>query len=144
MRATKQVEGLGHLTYEERLRKLNLPTLIYRRRRGAMIELWKHFNSFDRAAVSPRFQLAPRAELSRQHPLQLVMHKARDGIRGAQSNSLYFAGISVWNKLDKKVVLSKTMNSFKNQLDNLWKEHKFDPENPPPFEFAELSQETGR
>ena len=98
----------------------------------------------DRAAISPRFQLAPRAELSRQHPLQLVMHKARDGIRGTQSNSLYFAGISVWNKLDKKVVLSKTMNSFKNQLDNLWKEHKFDPENPPPFEFAELSQETGR
>ena len=144
IRATKLVEGLSRLSYEERLTKLKLPTLIYRRRRGAMIEIWKHFNSYDRAAISPRFQLAPRAELSRQHPLQLVTHKPLDGSRGAQSNSLYFIGATVWNKLSRKVVMSKTINTFKNQLDNHWKEHMFDTDNQPPFEFSELSQETGR
>ena len=144
IRATKQVDGLSHLPYAERLKKLNLPTLIYRRRRGAMIELWKHFNSYDKAAISPRFQLAPRAELSRQHPLQLVAHKPQDGVRGAQTNSLYFAGVLVWNKLVRKVVTVKTINSFKNQLDIHWKQYKFDPETPPPFDFSELGQEMGR
>ena len=142
MRASKQVEGLNSMTYEERLRKLNLPTLIYRRRRGAMIELWKHFNSYDRAAISPRFQLAPRAELSRQHPLQLLTHKSNDGTRGVQTNSLYFAGALAWNKLPRNVVMSKTINSFKNQLDNHWRDFMYDPENPPPFEFSELGRET--
>ena len=33
-RATKQITGLKYLTYEERLRKLKLPTLSYRRQRG--------------------------------------------------------------------------------------------------------------
>ena len=44
IRATKLVDGLGHLEYPERLKLLNLPTLKYRRCRGDMIELWKHFN----------------------------------------------------------------------------------------------------
>ena len=36
-RATKQVMGLKELTYEQRLRPLNLPTSAYRRVRGDMI-----------------------------------------------------------------------------------------------------------
>ena len=143
IRATKLVEGCGHLSYEERLTKLKLPTLIYRRRRGAMIEIWKHFKSYDKAAIPERFKLAPRAELSRQHPLQLVVHKPQDGSRGVQSNSLYFLGVSAWNRLPKEVVMSKTINSFKNQLDNHWKNHMYNPDNPPSFNFTELSQEMG-
>ena len=135
---------MSHLTYEERLVKLKLPTLIYRRRRGAMIEIWKHFNTYDKKAICARFQLAPRAELSRQHPLQLVAQNPLDGSRGAQTNSFYFLAVSAWNKLDRNVVMSKTINSFKNQLDTLWIEHMFNPDNPPPFNFSELSQEMGR
>ena len=37
-RATKMVPGLSKLTYEERLRKLDLPTLVYRRARGDAID----------------------------------------------------------------------------------------------------------
>ena len=43
-RATKQIPGLRHLTYPDRLRKLKLPTLAYRRTRGDMIELYKIIN----------------------------------------------------------------------------------------------------
>ena len=39
MGATKLVDGLSDLDYEGRLRKLDLPTLVYRRSRGDMIEL---------------------------------------------------------------------------------------------------------
>ena len=38
-RATKQIPGMNNLPYEERLRKLELPTLSYRRLRGDMIEV---------------------------------------------------------------------------------------------------------
>ena len=40
-RATKQLPGMKNLTYPERLKKLKLPTLSYRRKRGDMIELYK-------------------------------------------------------------------------------------------------------
>ena len=109
-----------------------------------MIEIWKHFNFYDKDAILNRFQLAPRADLSRQHPLQLVAHKPQDGPRGVQTNSLYFIGVSTWNKLPKQVVMSKTINSFKNQLDNYWKDHMYNPDNPPSIDFSELSKETGR
>ena len=41
MRATKLIRGLRGLSYTERLQKLKLPTLKYRRLRGDMIELYK-------------------------------------------------------------------------------------------------------
>ncbi|XP_076061638.1 uncharacterized protein LOC143037386 [Oratosquilla oratoria] len=40
-RATKMVPGLRTLTYPERLKKLGLPTLTYRRSRGGMIETFR-------------------------------------------------------------------------------------------------------
>ena len=40
-RATKSIPGLSNLSYEERLRKINIPTLAYRRIRGDMIETYK-------------------------------------------------------------------------------------------------------
>ena len=40
-RATKLVPGLSELSYPDRLRKLNLPTLAYRRVRGDMIQVYK-------------------------------------------------------------------------------------------------------
>ena len=40
-RATKSIPGLSGLSYEERLRKTNIPTLAYRRIRGDMIETYK-------------------------------------------------------------------------------------------------------
>ena len=41
IRATKLVDGFHDLTYEERLKRLGLPTLTYRRERGDMIEVYK-------------------------------------------------------------------------------------------------------
>lgn len=40
-RARKMIPELSKLSYEERLQKLNLPTLSYRRVRGDMIEVYK-------------------------------------------------------------------------------------------------------
>ena len=40
-RATKLIPGLSDLSYEDRLRRLKLPSLSYRRSRGDMIEVYK-------------------------------------------------------------------------------------------------------
>ncbi len=42
--ATKMIPELKDLTYDERLRKLNLPTLVYRRTWGDMVETYKILN----------------------------------------------------------------------------------------------------
>ena len=39
-RATKQISGLCDLSYTERLRRLGLPTLSYRRLRGDMVQVF--------------------------------------------------------------------------------------------------------
>jgi hypothetical protein len=43
-RATKQVPTLKNMEYNERLKKLKMPTLKYRRMRGDMIEVFKIIN----------------------------------------------------------------------------------------------------
>jgi hypothetical protein len=40
-RATKMIPGLNKISYEERLTKMELPTPVYRRARGDMIETYK-------------------------------------------------------------------------------------------------------
>ena len=51
-RATKQLPGLKNLSYPERLRKLKPPTLMFRRIRGDVIELYKILSGkYDREAA---------------------------------------------------------------------------------------------
>jgi len=45
-RATKILPGLRHLSYSQRLQKLHLPTLVYRRARGDMIEVFKILHGY--------------------------------------------------------------------------------------------------
>jgi hypothetical protein len=43
-RATKQIPGFNNLSYHERLKKLKLPTIAYRRIRGDMIDIYYYSN----------------------------------------------------------------------------------------------------
>ena len=120
IRATKLVDGLGSLVYPDRLRKLNLPTLVHRRARGAIIELYKHFTVYSSDTLSEAFQ--PRVRSTRSHNRQLLLRAPKDGIRGTQFNSFYFRHARTWNELPANVVHATTLNSFKNMLDKHWEE----------------------
>ena len=48
IRANKLVDGLRNLNYPTRLCKLDLPTPLHRRTRGAMIEMYKHFTLYSK------------------------------------------------------------------------------------------------
>ena len=58
IRATKLIDGFGKLDITEKLKRLNLPTLAYRRNRGDMIELYKHFNTYDKSILPPTIPAA--------------------------------------------------------------------------------------
>ena len=87
VRATKLVNGLGGLEYSERLRKVDLLTLAYRRTRGNQIELFKHFHAYDKTTLPYSFN--PRDRTSRKHDFQLLLNAPKDGVRGVQTNFLY-------------------------------------------------------
>ena len=46
-RATKLIPGLSHMSYPDRLKELNLPTLAYRRAKGDMIQVYKLLSDND-------------------------------------------------------------------------------------------------
>ena len=124
MRATKMVDGMGSLDYQTRLEKLGLPTLLYRRNRGDMIEVYKHLNIYDPETIPDQhFKLQNRG--SRAHDKKLVWKKPKDGTRGLQSNSFYFRTLQNWNDLPRSAAHAKTINEFKNELDDAWREKQF-------------------
>ena len=120
IRATKLINGFSNLTYKERLQKIGLPTLNYRRERGDMIELYKHFHTYDKAVITKKFQ--PRMRPSRAHDHQLVEYIPNDGSHGCQQNSFYYRTIRTWNNLPKIVVQAPNINTFKRELDRAWEE----------------------
>ena len=54
-RATKLVSSIKDLSYEDRLKALKLPSLVYRRRRGDMIQMYKIMNGLVRVEVKTLF-----------------------------------------------------------------------------------------
>ena len=129
IRATKLVGGLNDLEYSDRLKILDLPTLVYRRARGDMIEMYKHFHIYDKDTITTSFQ--PRNRTSRSHDYQLHLLMPKDATTGLQTNS-YFRVAKMWNNLPKYVVDAKDINTFKNMLDKHWEDSSMKYDHRPP------------
>ena len=82
--------------------------------------MYKHFRTYERSILASTFK--PRERSSRQHNCQLHTPKSNDGKRGPQTNSFYHRVVKVWNNLPERVVHAETINSFKNSLDEYWKD----------------------
>ena len=127
-RATKQIPGLGNLSYEQRLRELNLPTLKFRRYRGDMIEMFKIANGYYDPQITDFIKWRRsyiQREASRGNKSKLLIQRPRLDIR---KYSFTVRVAAVWNSLPDSVVTAKNVNTFKNRLDRLWnnQEVKFD------------------
>ena len=117
-RATKQVPGLKHLEYSERLIKIGLPTLVLRRLRGDMIEIFKIMAGIYDNEVTPTI---PKGnEHTRGHQRKIFIRGARLNLR---KNFFTVRVGQVWNKLPEEVVMAKDLNAFKRLLDKHWKDH---------------------
>ena len=116
--APRYIPSLQNLSYEERLHKLNIPTLCFRRLWGDMIEAYKMFHVYDdelECLLDRQVDSATRGhsyKLTKKHTrLQIRQHVFKNRI------------INLWNSLPEEVVTAPTLNSFKNRLDKLWENH---------------------
>ena len=120
-RATKLVDGLSKQDYSARLKKLGLITLRFRRIRGDLIEMYKHFHTYDNEAVmAPSFKRRERP--SRHHKYQVV-DRLRVKERGLRENSFYGRVARLWNSLPREVAEADNINTFKNRLDKHLENH---------------------
>jgi hypothetical protein len=118
-RATKLVSSLRHLAYEDRLKKLELPTLRFRRLRGDIIETYKLMTGIYDSTLPPLLY-TDNCDRTRGHRLKLKKSRWNTTLRG---NSFSNRVTNQWNALPEEVVSAPSLNAFKNRLDKLWKEH---------------------
>lgn len=125
-RATKLIPQLKNLEYEDRLKHLKLPTLLYRRMRGDMIHTWKFMHGRYNTDRTNLFQDAIH-QGTRGHSLKLYQKGPSKGRRGLDVRRKFFSQrvVSWWNSLPAYVAESETMNKFKNNLDNHWADAEF-------------------
>ena len=120
-RATRMVRCLRNLTYEERLRKLGLPSLEFRRHFGDMVQIYKHLHFYDKNTIVNKF--VRRTRPHRKHDYELIPNFSDDGLRGVQTKLFYYRCIPVWNQLSKDVVNAKSIKAFKKELTQAWINH---------------------
>ena len=103
------------LPYPERLRKLKLPSLEHRRKRGDAIEVYKHLHG-KYNVQSPTFELNKDA-ITRGNSLKLEKKRWRLNIRGN-----YFSNrvVNLWNGLPEHVVSAPSVDAFKTRLGKHW------------------------
>ena len=126
MRATKMLPGFKGKTYEERLRKLNLPTLKFRRLRGDMINTYKILSGVHERKLCPKFQMkADVTGRGGRTSMAIYQERCKTDVR-----KFFFSTriVAVWNTLPKEVVEAKSVESFKRNIDKAWKNErvKFD------------------
>jgi len=123
-RATKMIPGFDKLSYEERLRRMGLPTLEYRRMRGDMIETYKYLHGvYTDDEVSAFLPLHKSTGMTtRGQQLKLQKRECRGKLR---ANFFSYRVCNIWNSLPEEVVMSNTVNCFKGRFDRCCSELRF-------------------
>ena len=112
-RATKMVEGIGKLSYDERLRKLGLTTLEQRRKRGDLIEIYKLMTGKEKIEYQQFFEKTATGHDLRGHSMKLATCQSSKDIR---KNFFSVRGVRSWNSLPQNVIEAVSTNAFKNRL----------------------------
>ncbi len=113
-RATKSIPSLKELPYQDRLRRLGLPTLAYRRLRGDLIQVYKIMHGLNDIDKEKLFHMADQETGTRGHPYKIHKQHTRLQLR---KHSFSIRIVNSWNRLPDTVVSAPTMNQFKNGVD---------------------------
>ena len=116
-RATKLVKGLSEKPYDERLQTLDLPTMEYRRNRTDMLQVFRILKGIDNLDPNDFFEIDNRG-LTRGHSLKLIKPRVNTRVRQCSFSQRV---INPWNNLTDHVVTAKSINTFKDRLENAWK-----------------------
>lgn len=135
-RATKQVPGLSDLSYEERLKELNLPSLVYRRLRGDLIEVYKILSGKYDPEVSDLFNLNTQ-QSTRGHNFKLYKKRPRLNVR---KYSFCYRVVDAWNRLPNDIVTAKSVHSFERKLDKFLKDEPVKYKYDEPLSFIGVNE----
>ena len=116
-RATKLIPEISHLSYHERLKRLNFSTLELRRHRGDLIETFKILKGKEGIPMNSLFSL--NTSVTRGNSLKLNKPRSRLNIR---QNFFSQRVINAWNQLPEFVISSTSVNGFKNTIDRYFQE----------------------
>jgi len=111
-------------SYEERLTKLKLPSLQYRRLRGDLIEVYKIVHAvYDPATTHSLLTRVPLTSKTRKtNSLNLVKKRTnKNPYKFFFTNRIN----SVWNNLPNDIVNAKSVNIFKNKIDSHFRDIKY-------------------
>ena len=134
-RATKTLPKLNKLEYIDRLKKLKLPCLKYRRLRGDLIEAYKILrgsydnNVLKNILITKDTSSVRHSQRGHQFMLQTQSYKTR-----FRKNYFSLRITNIWNNLPKHVVEAVSVNSFKNLVDGHFRntgyyyDYKYKPE----------------
>jgi len=120
-RATKILPGPRNLSYTQRLQKLQLPTLVYRRARGDMIEVYKIVHGYYDPKYVPYLQPSCYHN-TRGHNKKLFKMNSHPELR---RHCFTVGVVSKWNSLPSDVVNAPSINAFKSRLDKHWSSREF-------------------
>ena len=112
-RFTKHIVGMNGLDYEDRLKKLCLPSLEFRRFRGDMIEMYKiTHNLYDPETTNTLINY--NNSITRAHKYKLLKQRVNTNhFQNFFTNRV----INSWNNLPNEAVSATSLNIFKNYLD---------------------------
>ena len=120
-RATRLIPDLRELPYQERLRKLDLPSLYYRRSRGDMITVYQLLHG-GLDVDSEQFLRLAGPGPTRGHPWKLEKPRA---VSRARRCAFSTRVVNPWNALPTSVVTAASLNQFKSRLDSHWTHNKY-------------------
>ncbi len=108
-------------SYEERLSKLKLPTLVYRRNRNDMIQVFKYIHNIWNCDSNDFLERASD-QRTRGHQHKLYKNRWESALRGH-----FFTNrvVNLWNELPEEITASETVNKFKQGLDNFWSDRQW-------------------
>ncbi len=140
-RATKQVPGLRELSYPERLKILDMPTLAYRRIRGDVIEAFKILSQdcgYDKRVTGGLLKLSNNSN-TRGHSLKLEHQRARLDVR---KYSFTHRVVSLWNSLPESMISAPNIETFKRRLDRAWRDQPVKYDHQAKFEYDRKPPDT--
>ena len=118
-RATKMIPEIRNHSYHQRIQDLDLISLVQRRLRGQLIEVFKYLNRFTTTSAKGLFDYDLN-DRTRNNGAKLIVKHFNTSV------AQHFYPIKItttWNALQSEVISSITVNSFKNSLDKHWAEN---------------------
>lgn len=112
-RWTKRINGLGDLSYAERLSELGLYSVQGRLVRADLIQYWKVCNGH--SCITPEYMFCQARNLvTRGHSLKIHVTRSYTDVRKRSFSKRY---VNLWNSLPEWVVTAPDLQAFKKGLE---------------------------